>query len=237
MFTVTEYRRALTAVIAELTERDLALLRAQYAAPDRTVTVPELAAAVGLSHYQPVNRSYGALGRRLAPYLGAPPDRHYNGGPAWFSYLSAGRSAAHGYLWRMYLTLAQALEELGLVPDASLPEEVSGPQTYHEGAVRQVTVNAYERNPQARTRCIEHHGTRCVVCGFDFGAVYGPAAEGYIHVHHLRPLGAIAAEYEVDPVEDLRPVCPNCHAVIHRRVPAFSIEEVRAMLRRSSTVA
>jgi predicted HNH restriction endonuclease len=29
---------------------------------------------------------------------------------------------------------------------------------------------------------------------------------------------------------DLRPVCPNCHAVLHHRVPAFSIEEVRTFL-------
>jgi predicted HNH restriction endonuclease len=231
MFTVEEYKRALAAIIPYMTERDFALLRAQYTAPNRTVTVPQLAAAVGLEHYQPVNRSYGSLGRRLAPYLGDPPDRHYNGGPAWFSYLSDGRSATGGYLWRMYPNLAQALEEVGLVSDTSLPEEVSGLQTYHEGAVRQVTVNAYERSPQARVQCIEHHGARCVICAFDFGEVYGPAAEGYIHVHHLRPLGTIAAEYEVDPIEDLRPVCPNCHAVIHRRVPAFSIEEVRTMLR------
>jgi 5-methylcytosine-specific restriction enzyme A len=29
----------------------------------------------------------------------------------------------------------------------------------------------------------------------------------------------------------LRPVCPNCHAVLHLRTPPFSIDEARAMLR------
>ena len=101
---------------------------------------------------------------------------------------------------------------------------------FWEGSMRQVTVNAYERNPRARRLCIAAHGTSCCVCEFDFGAVYGPAAEGFIHVHHLRPLSDIAEEYQVDPVNDLRPVCPNCHAVIHRRTPPYSIEEVRAML-------
>jgi predicted HNH restriction endonuclease len=91
-------------------------------------------------------------------------------------------------------------------------------------------VNAYERNPEARRRCIEHYGSRCCICGFDFGAVYGSALAEFIHVHHCRPLSEIAGEYVVDPIEDLRPVCPNCHAVIHRRTPPFTIEEVRSML-------
>jgi predicted HNH restriction endonuclease len=91
-------------------------------------------------------------------------------------------------------------------------------------------VNAYERDPRARQLCIARHGTTCVVCGFSFAAVYGPVADGFIHVHHLRPLSELGGEYEINPDEDLRPVCPNCHAVLHRRVPAFSIDEVRAFL-------
>jgi predicted HNH restriction endonuclease len=60
--------------------------------------------------------------------------------------------------------------------------------------------------------------------------VYGPEVEGFIHVHHLRALSDLAREYVVDPVADLRPVCPNCHAVLHSRRPAYSIEEVRGLL-------
>jgi 5-methylcytosine-specific restriction endonuclease McrA len=113
--------------------------------------------------------------------------------------------------------------------DFPLPEEVAGEQVV-EGAVRSVVVNAYERDPQARRRCIEAHGTRCCICGFSFGVVYGPVAEGYIHVHHLCPLSEVGEAHVVDPVTDLRPVCPNCHAVLHRRVPAFSIEELRWLM-------
>lgn len=110
------------------------------------------------------------------------------------------------------------------------PDEVSATIRLMEGTRSTIQVNAYERNPWARRLCLAAHGTTCCVCAFDFGAVYGPAAEGFIHVHHLRPLSEIAEEYQVDPVNDLRPVCPNCHAVIHRRTPPYSIEEVRAML-------
>jgi 5-methylcytosine-specific restriction protein A len=64
-----------------------------------------------------------------------------------------------------------------------------------------------------------------------FSNVYGKLAQGLIDVHHLRQISEIGVKYQVDPVRDLRPVCPNCHAVIHLRCPPSSIEEVRAMLR------
>lgn len=110
------------------------------------------------------------------------------------------------------------------------PGELRNRNLFPEGAVRRVLVNAYERSPAARRRCIEHHGTGCSVCGFDFQVSYGHAAEGFIHVHHLKPLVEIGDDYLVDPINDLRPVCPNCHAVLHMRSPAYSIEEVRRKL-------
>ena len=112
------------------------------------------------------------------------------------------------------------------------PDEVTPGELLVEGASRIIVVNAYERDPEIRRRCIAAHGTNCCVCGFNFGAVYGTVAEGFIHVHHLRPLGEVREAHAVDPVADLRPVCPNCHAVLHRRDPVFSIEELRDLLRR-----
>jgi len=112
----------------------------------------------------------------------------------------------------------------------SLPGESEDSSGLVEGAVCRVVVNAYERNAEARRRCIARYGTSCCVCGFDFGHVYGLVAEGFIHVHHLRPLSEIGAEYVVDPEQDLRPVCPNCHSVFHRRTPPFSLEDMRAFI-------
>ena len=99
-----------------------------------------------------------------------------------------------------------------------------------EGARYRVVVSAYERDPEARRQCIAAHGTACCVCGFRFGAMYGPVAEGFVHVHHLRPLSEAGGAHRVDPVEDLRPVCPNCHAVLHLGGRCRSIEEVRQLL-------
>ena len=108
-------------------------------------------------------------------------------------------------------------------------EEVH-PTKYSEGATRSVTVNVFERDPSAREACIDHYGLTCVVCGFSFADFYGEIGEGFVHVHHLRELAAIGHEYEVDPIKDLRPVCANCHAMIHREMPAISIEELQARI-------
>lgn len=118
-----------------------------------------------------------------------------------------------------------------------LPEEVIPSRELYEGATKTIQVNVHERNPQARRECVEYHGTRCKVCEIDLVDVYGDIARGFIHVHHLRPLKQVDAEYKIDPIEDLAPVCPNCHAMLHRRVPILSVEELRAamMLRREST--
>ena len=92
-------------------------------------------------------------------------------------------------------------------------------------------VNAYERNARARQLCIGHYGVACLVCGLDFGQKYGPAGKGLVHVHHITPLAVIRRHYMVNPVRDLRPVCPNCHAMLHRKEPAYSLEELSRMLR------
>ena len=117
----------------------------------------------------------------------------------------------------------------GITPQ--FPEEVPSPETILEGAKQVVLVNRYERNPAARVKCIAKWGTVCTVCGFDFQKRYGDLGIGYIHVHHLKPLSEIRAEYELDPVADLRPVCANCHCMLHRSLPALSIESLKSLLK------
>jgi 5-methylcytosine-specific restriction protein A len=101
-----------------------------------------------------------------------------------------------------------------------------------EGAIRRVSVKAYERNPEARRICVEHYGAICQICGFDFEKTYGEIGKGFIHVHHLKQMSEIGEAYQVDPINDLLPVCPNCHAIIHKRKPPYSIEEMQTLLQR-----
>ncbi|EJO33955.1 HNH endonuclease domain protein [Acinetobacter radioresistens WC-A-157] len=92
---------------------------------------------------------------------------------------------------------------------------------FTEGQKIKITVNGYERCPKARAECIAIYGNRCYVCGISFQHMYGSFAKDFIHVHHIKPLYTIGEEYEVDPKEDLRPVCPNCHAMLHKTENGF----------------
>lgn len=113
----------------------------------------------------------------------------------------------------------------------SFPNEIASPESYPEGAKTQVTVNTYERDPKARQACINHHGTICKCCGFNFELVYGEHGKGFIHIHHIKPLYSVGDDYEVDPVNDLIPLCPNCHAMIHRGGHVLELDELKAIIR------
>ncbi len=123
--------------------------------------------------------------------------------------------------------------QLEIGDEFSPPEEVSEVETFSEGAVRRILVNSYERDRAARQKCIAHYEAKCWYCHFDFHEAYGEIGKGFIHVHHLRLLSEIGAEYQVDPIQDLRPVCPNCHAIIHKRNPPYTLEEVQGFLQKA----
>ncbi len=107
----------------------------------------------------------------------------------------------------------------------------SGKQkVYFEGTPTEVRLTKYERNPYARKKCIEYYGYSCVVCGFNFEKIYGEQGREYIHVHHLEQIATLGEKYEVNPINDLRPVCANCHAMIHRRRVALPLGELKNLL-------
>lgn len=100
----------------------------------------------------------------------------------------------------------------------------------YEGTVQSINVNRYERNPYARKACIEQYGYSCQVCDFNFEKQFGEIGKNYIHVHHVKPLSEIKKGYCVDPIKDLIPVCPNCHAMIHNSKTTLSIQDLRNIL-------
>ncbi|MEN0053053.1 MAG: HNH endonuclease [Mucilaginibacter sp.] len=113
--------------------------------------------------------------------------------------------------------------------DPAIPGQIP-PGSIPEGAVSQVLVNKYERNPWARRECVKHFGAICQVCNFNFEDYYGEIGKDFIHVHHLTSISAIKSEYQVDPLNDLIPVCPNCHSMLHKRTPALTIQELKQIL-------
>jgi len=123
--------------------------------------------------------------------------------------------------------------ELHPVGNLELPETV-----YMEGALKTILTDRFERNRQARRQCVAVHGTACAVCGFDFGLVYGEEFAGKIEVHHRKPLSEIREEYTVNPGEDLIPVCPNCHLILHSKAEGvFTVAEVKNFLNHQDVAA
>ncbi len=106
----------------------------------------------------------------------------------------------------------------------------NGKQKFSEGVKQRIIVNRYERDPKARRACIEIHGYSCQVCSFDFETVYGELGKEYIHVHHLVPLKEIGEKYNVDPEKDLIPVCPNCHAMLHRSDDSGDLDKLKNVM-------
>lgn len=124
------------------------------------------------------------------------------------------------------LTLVLCLLETETL-DIISSDDVRG---YPEGARIKVEVNRYERNSVNRAVCIAYHGVRCQVCRFDFEAIYGKIGRGFIHVHHLVPLSQMRESYRINPITELVPLCPNCHAMVHKKAPPFTIEELRVLM-------
>jgi 5-methylcytosine-specific restriction protein A len=110
-------------------------------------------------------------------------------------------------------------------------DEIDPNGGYPEGMKKQVTVNAYERDPKARQACIDHYGSACYVCAFDFFKTYGDLGRDYIHVHHLKKVASLGAGAITHPIRDLRPVCPNCHAMLHQDDPPIPIGRLKLLMR------
>jgi hypothetical protein len=118
--------------------------------------------------------------------------------------------------------------------DRLFPDELREVGAFVEGASARVEVNRYERDPAARTACIALHGYACSVCDVDFEKTYGEIGRGFIHVHHVVPLATLGESYVVDPKRDLIPVCPNCHAMLHRDDPPLQVQALRAIILRNA---
>ena len=140
------------------------------------------------------------------------------------------------FIWKLRPALQRALEELSLTLQFQYSEElpVNTTQIFTEGLRQTIVVNAFERNPAARQKCIDYYGTICAVCNIDFEETYGDIGKGFIHVHHLTPLSKIGKTYEVDPIKDLRPVCPNCHSMLHKKNPPLALEMLRVRIQNRS---
>ena len=119
---------------------------------------------------------------------------------------------------------------LSLANVVPLEPEIVLVSSQTEGSVRKTLTTKYERSPINRALCLAAKGYSCSVCGMNFQQTYGELGREFIHVHHAVPVSKMGENYKVDPLKELFPVCPNCHAMLHRTDPPMQIEELRSLL-------
>lgn len=154
-------------------------------------------------------------------------------------YRNSFRGRQGAYLARLTPILADAFSEiLGAVsvllpstdetPDA-LPSEAELAAEYAEGERSAQERAFFRRSVKLRRDAISAHGCVCAACGFDFEARYGELGQGFIEIHHLSPLGERSAP-EKTTIDQVAPLCANCHRIVHRRSPPLTVPELKALL-------
>ncbi len=126
----------------------------------------------------------------------------------------------------------QRIDNIQIYTDNEIGEEEYTSIEY-EGGAKSVFSTKYERNKVLRDKAIKIHGYTCIACNFNFKDHYGQWGEGYIHVHHLKPVSSNSKIYKelVNPKTDLVVVCANCHSMIHRRKDKIlSINELKKII-------
>lgn len=119
---------------------------------------------------------------------------------------------------------------VGMILSLLNVENIEEEMLFQEGGLNIVSVTRYERNPVNRELCLAANGYRCKICAFDFEEKYGDIGKKFIHVHHIEPVSLHPENYFINPETDLIPVCPNCHAMLHRKNPPYHPNELVKMI-------
>ncbi len=100
-----------------------------------------------------------------------------------------------------------------------------------EGGIKTVVNKVANRSKKLRKAAIEHFThdgiIKCDCCNFEFKSFYGNKyGSSCIEIHHLKPILQYAEMDETQTIEaalqNLLPVCPNCHRVIHKNHITYS---------------
>lgn len=220
------------------TESDMKILRVVYDSKNHEIRASQIVPILNYSHHGTINLQISKFSKRVIAKTGAQAPLSKEGKPQWWHVPFLGYDDGGHFPWIMRQELVTAFKYI-LHKDNSdglYSGELTFSETpfFEEGIQKQVLMNLFKRNKNAPRLCLAHYGARCTICSFDFGKVYGPIGKNKIHIHHLIPLSKIRHEYNIDPIKDLRPVCPNCHVILHSRNEPFTIEEVKAMISESS---
>lgn len=212
---------------------DLAILQALYSFENKKASSSQIGRLFGYTGKNPqgaINLEIGRYAKRIAKKHDINFSQRKNRKYKYWDLFFNGWEEKDKFSWQIKDELISALEQTHLTGIELLPEEIPNTITLNEGIKKTITINTYERNPKARSLCIDYWKPICSVCNFNFEEKYGELGKGFIHVHHLIPISKIGKNYEINPIDDLRPLCPNCHAMIHKKNPPLTIKELKNII-------
>lgn len=111
--------------------------------------------------------------------------------------------------------------------------------TINEGTQTIQNTKVYERSKKLRDQAIKYYKTddkiKCHACCFDFENFYGEYGKDFIEIHHEKPVyqynGDDIEKTITDALENVKPICPNCHRMIHRRRKnLLTLKELRDLI-------
>ncbi len=234
-------------------------LLVEYAKNETSVTYSELAEKLNIPNARNLNHVLGAIGKELEslenklnikiPLIntlvinkkdGLPGEGLFeffdNLGEEDFKQLSNGEQVAkideyHSKIFN-FSKWDLVLENLGLSNIDNAENEFEKDiktEEILEGGSYSKMVKIFKRNPKAKLECLIHYGYDCQICGFNFDE-YGDIGKNYIQVHHKELLSLKKEEYIIDPINDLIPLCANCHVMVHSKNPPYEIEELKKLM-------
>lgn len=143
-------------------------------------------------------------------------------------------NGVEGYLNRVSPQSDKYQEQQDSKISKSRVGEITQQEEYTEGSRMSTESGFFNRNHNLVKSAKAFYGDTCQACNFNYQKKYGELGLGYIECHHLNPLSE-RPESEWDEniktsIEDVTVLCANCHRMIHRRRPALTVEELKAII-------
>ncbi len=218
-------------------EANIEILKIFYEQPKHMASHKELKVKYGLSTGKLNGAISNSIAKRINKEYGIFPQKRINGkGYNWFTLVANGWQEEY-FIWQLKPELVKAMKILYDDDKQSLKYVVENETKenfkYYEGRMSTKLTRYYERNSEARKKCLEINGYDCKICEMNFEKTYGEKAKDFIHVHHIVPISKFKSKYEVNPKTDLVPLCPNCHAIVHMKsFEGLAIDEIKNLLKR-----
>jgi len=111
-----------------------------------------------------------------------------------------------------------------------LPYEI---ESEEEGTEHGTPSTCYERSLSNRALCLSYHGYNCKVCNLNMRETYKGLEKEFIHVHHLCLISE-AGNNRPDPINDMVPLCPNCHSIAHLISPPYTLSQIQKMIQKGN---